>query len=212
MKNTLCSLMLLGCLLPARADIYIYNTINERMGCQVVLPNGDTTDSVIEPDTGYGPSQTTLRTPRDKVTTFKVTSESGKSGMEQKSPDNRCYLVGTRDGKLIFRAVSWNMDNGQTQKREITFYNATGAPQSFGLVDEKEIRQFSIQPGEELTVEAKNGFHAGNHHLKFADGSRQDSAVSAGHYAILYMDSRSPGKVQAKNFGWLAIPRNTVLK
>ncbi|MBX3171210.1 MAG: hypothetical protein KF760_27625 [Candidatus Eremiobacteraeota bacterium] len=212
MKNALRSLLVLSCLLPASADVYIYNTINERLTYQIVLPNGDTQDGVIEPYAGYTPTQATLRTPRDKVTTFKVTSETGNSSLETKSPDGRCYLIAKKDGKLIFRGVSWNTDNGQTQKRAITFFNATEAPQSFGLVDEKEIRQVTVQPGEEVTVEAKNGFHAGNHHLKFSDGSRLDNAVSAGHYAILYMDSRSHGKVQAGNYGWLAVPRNTVMK
>jgi hypothetical protein len=215
MKNQLLLLGLAGALaLPISADIYIYNTTDERMTYQVVLPNGDTKDGVIGEDRGYGPEQATLTAPDGKLTTFKVMSESGGSNIEFKSPNNRCSIIGNRNGALQMRPVSWCSDNGQNHQRKLTIYNATGAVQTFDLVDEKQMRSLTIQPGDEVTVEAKNGFSgsSGFHHLKFPGGHRLDNAISSGYFTILYNDSRSPGKVQANNYGHLTMPRNTVLK
>ena len=47
----------------------------------------------------------------------------------------------------------------------------------------------------------------GFHHLKWADGYRLDRSASAGYFHILYMDKRSPGKVQIDDYGLLTIPR-----
>jgi len=82
------------------------------------------------------------------------------------------------------------------------------------LVDEQKMRSFNLGPGDEVTVEAKHGFSgsSGFHHLKFPGGHRLDNAVSSGYFVILYNDKRSPGKVQAANYGHLTMPRNTVLK
>ena len=211
MKRLFLSLLVVS---AAQADVYIYNTTDERMTYQVLLPNGDTKDGTIEEYRGYYPAQTTISTQDGKPTTFKVMSESGSTGVEVKAPYCRCYLVGKKDGKLVFKPVSWCMDNGQKHKRELTIYNATEAAQTFDLVDEKQMRKITLQPGEETTVEAKYGFSgsSGFHHLKFPDGHRLDNAISAGYFCILYMDSRSPGKVQANNFGHLTIPRNIITK
>ncbi|MBT9586972.1 hypothetical protein IV102_26760 [bacterium] len=215
LKRTLCRLLFATVsLLPAGADVYIYNTTDERMNYQVVLPNGDTTSGPIEEYRGYYPTQTTLTTPEGRLTAFKVISESGNSSVEAKAAYSRCYLIGKKDGKLIFKPVSWSMDDGQNHKREMTLFNATGAPQTFDLVDEKQMRKITLQPGEETTVEAKYGFSgsSGFHHLKFSDGNRLDNAISSGYFVILYLDSRSPGKVQAGNYGHLTPPRNVVMK
>lgn len=216
MLNRLFSSLLLSATLltSAAADVYIYNTTDERMTYQVMLPNGDTKDGTIEEYRGYYPAQTTISTPEGRVTTFKVVSESGKTGVEVKAPYSRCFLIGKKNGKLEFRPVSWSMDNGQKHKREMVLYNATEVPQTFDLVDEKQMRKITLQPGEETTVEAKHGFSgsSGFHHLKFPDGHRLDNAISSGYFVILYMDSRSPGKVQAANYGHLTQPRNIVLK
>lgn len=214
MRNRiLFSVLLLALCSAAQADVYIYNTTDERMTYQVLLPNGDTKEGVIKENTGYYPAQTTISTPEGKVTTFKVFSETGKSGMKVQAPYARSYLIGMKGGKLKFKAISWHRDNGQTQKRQMTIYNATGVSQTFDLVDEKELRKITLEPGEEKTVSAKHGFNgaSGFHDLKFPGGHRLSKAISSGYYCILYMDKRSPGKVQADNYGHLAMPRNTVL-
>lgn len=214
MKKSLLSLLvvLLACS-AVHADVYIYNTTDERMTYQVLLPNGDTQDGVISEYTGYYPAQTNISTPEGTVTTFKVVSESGQSAIEVKAPYTRTYLISTKNGALQFRPVSWSLDNGQTHKREMTIFNATGAPQTFDLVDEKEMRNFTLQPGEEVTVPAKHGFggSSGFHHLKFPGGHRLDNQISSGYFVILYMDKRSPGKVQAANYGHLTPPRGVVM-
>lgn len=215
LKSSLSSLLLTVSLLAsASADVYIYNTTDERMTYQVMLPNGDTKDGTIDEYRGYYPTQTTISTPDGKLTSFKVFSETGNSGAETRAPYSRCYLIGKKDDKLHFRPVSWSLDNGQKHKREMTLYNATGAPQTFDLVDEKQMRTITLLPGEDKTVEAKHGFSgsSGFHHLKFPGGHRLDNAISSGYFVILYLDSRSPGKVQAANFGHLTQPRNIVLK
>lgn len=207
LKISVFSICFFAALLPIHADVYIYNTIDERMNYKISLPNGDSSDGSIQECQGYGPRQTTLRTERDKVTTLKVFSESGNTSTEVKAPDMRNYLVGKKDGKLQFRAVSWNTDDGQKHRAEVTLYNATGSVQTFDLVDEKQMRRITLQPGEETTVEAKNGFDGSFHHLKFPDGNRLDNAVRSGSYSILYLDSRSPGKVQAGDYGYVTPPR-----
>lgn len=213
MRHILLSLCFaLAPLATAGADVTIINTTDEPMTYQIKLPNGDTKDGEIKAYDGYSPGQTTLITPDGKVTAFKLTSESGNSSVEAKAPYARVFLIGKKDGKLQFRPVSWFMDNGQTHKRQATLYNATEETQSFDLIDEKEMRKITLQPGEETTVDAKHCFGMGFFNLKFGDGTRLDSAVHAGRFNVLYLDKRSPGKVQAKDYGSLAMPRNTVLK
>jgi hypothetical protein len=128
--------------------------------------------------------------------------------VEVKAPYSRTFVLFKKDGVMQFKPVSWSMDNGQTQKRELTILNATGAPQSFSLIDEKEMRPLTLAPGDMITVPAKHGFggSSGFHHLKFANGDRLDNAVSTGTFNILYMDSRSAGKVQVDDYGYLATP------
>lgn len=200
--------LILALMVAAHADVYIYNTVDERMRYEVVLPNGDTKEGVIKEYGGYYPAQTTIATPQGQITTFKVYSETGNSSVEAKGAYSRVYLIGKKDNALLFEPVSWSLDNGQTQQRAMVLYNATGSPQTFDLIDEKEMRKITLAPGEKTTVEAKNGFggSSGFHHLKFADGHRLDNAISAGYFVILYLDKRSPGKVQAKTFGHLAAP------
>lgn len=215
LNKKLTTALLASSLLPsAFGDVYIYNTTDEKMTYQVLLPNGDTKDGEVKENQGYYPAQTTITTPEGKPTTFRIKSESGNSSVEAQAPYARCYLLAKKDGKLIFKPVSWSLDNGQQHKRELTLFNATDAPQTFDLVDEKQLRNITLQPGEEKTVESKNGFSgsSGFHHLKFPDGSRLDNAISSGYFCILYYDKRSPGKVQAANYGHLTAPRNAILK
>ena len=214
MKHLLLTTFLLLTITSAcLADVYIYNTTDERMSYQVQLPNGDTKDGVVEECTGYYPAQTTISTAEGVITNITIKSESGESAVQLKAPYTRCYLIGKKNGGLSLRPVSWSMDNGQTHKRELTIYNATGTTQTFALIDEKEMRNLTIEPGDEVTVPAKNGFSgsSGFHHLKWADGHRLDNAISSGYFTILYMDKRSPGKVQAANYGHLTPPRNVVM-
>lgn len=210
MRNKiLTSLFALGMWQAAWCDVYIYNTVDERMRYEIVQPNGDTKEGTIAEYAGYYPTQTTLSTPEGQVTTFKVYSESGESGIEVKAPYSRCYLIGKKDGSLKFEPVSWSLDNGQTQERAMVLYNATGTAQTFDLIDEKEMRKLTLGPGEKVKVPATHGFggSSGFHHLKFADGSRLENQISAGYFVILYLDTRNPGKVQAANYGHLAAPK-----
>lgn len=211
MRRVLWYLALLGGLIStASADIYIYNTTNERMTYQVLLPNGDTKEGVIRESTGYGPVQTTIPAEQGKITTFQVLSESGQSGVKVRAPFSRCYLASLRDGSMRFEAISWSMDNGQTHQRQMTICNVTASPVTFDLVDEKEVRKgLTLPPGGRITVAAPHGFSgsSGFHHLKFPDGHRLDNAISSGYFVLLYEDKRSPGKIQAGNFGHLTPPR-----
>jgi hypothetical protein len=197
----------------SQADVYIYNTIDERMSYEVQLPNGDTKAGVVEEYKGYYPAQTTISTKEGVVTNIKVTSESGDSSVMLKAPYSRCYLIGKKDGGLQLKPVSWSTDNGQTQKRQLTIYNATGSTQTFALIDEKEMRNITLEPGDETTVPSKNGFSgsSGFHHLKWPNGHRLDNAISSGYFTMIYLDKRSPGKVQADNYGHLAAPRGVVM-
>ena len=206
------SLMFLFLGAMASADVYIYNTTDERMSYQVILPNGDTQEGSIDECRGYYPEQTNISTPEGKVTTFKVMSESGASGVEVKAPYSRCYVIYKKEGALKFEPVSWFLNNGQQHVRKLTILNVTGETQTFDLIDEKEMRKITLAPGEQTTVEAKNGFSgsSGFHHLKFANGHRINNAISSGYFTMLYMDKRDPGKVQAKDFGHLTIPRNMI--
>ena len=214
MKNLLVLTLLVLALAPASlADVYIYNTTDERMTYQVQLPNGDTADGVIGETRGYGPEQTTISTKDGVITTIKVTSETGDSAVELKAPYSRCYLIGKKDGGLQLKPVSWSLDNGQTQKRELTIYNATGATQTFALIDEVEMRNITLEPGDQTTVPAKNGFggSSGFHHLKWPNGHRLDKVISSGYFTIIFMDKRDPGKVRAGNYGHLASPRGVIM-
>jgi hypothetical protein len=214
MKNLLITAFLLLTIAnAAQADVYIYNTTDERMTYQVQLPNGDTADGVINETRGYGPEQTTISTKDGVITTIRVNSESGESAVELKAPYSRCYLIGKKDGALQLKPVSWSLDNGQTQKRELTIYNATGATQTFALIDEVEMRNITLEPGDQTTVPAKNGFggSSGFHHLKWPNGHRLDKVISSGYFTIIFMDKRDPGKVRAGNYGHLASPRGVVM-
>ena len=183
------------------------------MTYSVQLPNGDTKDGVVEEYTGYYPAQTTISTKEGVITTIKVTSESGDSAVELKAPYSRTYLIGKKDGGLQLKPISWSLDNGQVHKRELTIYNATGTTQTFALIDEKEMRNLTIEPGDQVTVPAKNGFSgsSGFHHLKWPSGYRIDNAVGAGYFTILYNDKRDPGEVQIDEYGHLTIPRGIVM-
>lgn len=212
-KLLLITFLLLAITSGAVADVYIYNTTDERMTYQVQLPNGDTQDGVIDENTGYGPTNTVIKTQEGTIANITVKSESGESAVQLKAPYSRCYLIGKKNGGLTLKPVSWSLDNGQTHKRELTIYNATGSTQTFALIDEKEMRNLTIEPGDEVTVPAKYGFSgsSGFHHLKWPDGHRLDNDISSGYFTILYMDKRSPGKVQADNYGHLTIPRGITM-
>ena len=205
----LTTFLLLAITSTAVADVYIYNTTDERMSYEVQLPNGDTQQGVIDENTGYYPTTTVISTKEGVISNITVKSESGDSAVQLKAPYSRCYMIGKKDGGLSLKPVSWSMNNGQTHKRELTIYNATGSTQTFALIDEKEMRELTIAPGDQVTVPAKNGFDgsSGFHHLKWADGYRLDRSASAGYFHILYMDKRSPGKVQIDDYGLLTIPR-----
>ena len=193
----------------AQADIYIFNTLDERLTYEVTLPNGDTKKGDIKENTGYYPAQTSFKSERGQIVNFRVTSETGRSHLDVKGAYSQCFLIGKKNGKLLFKPVSWYLSNGQSHKRMMTIYNATGKPVQFKLIDEKEMRDISLGPGEETTVSSKNGFNgsSGFHHLKFPDGHRLDRAIQSGYFSILYMDKRSPGKIQADGYGHITIPK-----
>lgn len=208
LKKSLALGAFLTLMAPAQADVYIQNTTDERMTYQVKLPNGDTQDGIIAPYDGYYPVQTSIPGESGKVVSFKIVSESGQSSVEAKGSYSQTFVLFKKDGVMQFKPVSWSMDNGQTHKRAVTILNATGEPQEFSLIDEKEMRPLKLAPGEMINVPAKNGFggSSGFHHLKFANGDRLDNAISAGTFNILYLDKRSPGKVQVDDYGYLAVP------
>lgn len=211
MRTRILTLLLL-CLAagPAGADVYILNTTDERMSYEVTLPNGDTSQGEILEDTGYGPKQTIISTPEGRTTTFKVFSETGESAVEVTAPPHRNYIIGIAGGGLKMEPISWNRDNGQSHKRTMTLYNATGAAQTFDIIDEKEIRKgITLQPGEMQSFPAKNGFSgsSGFHHLRFANGQRIDNAASSGGCMVLHHDKRYAGEVRVSPFGWVTMPK-----
>lgn len=198
----------------AHADIYIYNTTDEQMTYQVALPNGDTKDGVIAVNRGYGPAQTTLPAPKGVVTTFKIMSESGGSGVQVKAASSQCFLLAIVNGSMKILPISFSLDNGQTHKREMTIFNSTPTAQTFDIIDEKEVRKgITLEPGTSQTFPAKNGFSgsSGFHHIRFANGDRVENQARSGDYVLLYLDKRSPGKVQVGTYGHLTVPRNTVM-
>jgi hypothetical protein len=81
----------------------------------------------------------------------------------------------------------------------MTLLNATGKSQTFDIIDQKESRKgFTLAPGEHQSFPTKNpfdGYQGGFVTIRFADGQRVESEMSDGGAGIMYLDSRSPGKV-----------------
>lgn len=198
--------------LTAQADIYLYNTTDERMTFEVFFPNGDSKTGTVNEDRGYGPEQTTIPGGDGVITTFKLTSESGGSAVEVKAAPYRTYILAISDGGMKVLPVGWSMENGQTHVREMQIFNATGQPQTFDLIDEKEMRKgITIAPGKSQAFPSKNGFSgsSGFHHLKFANGKRVENQARSGDFVLLYNDKRYPGEVRVGCYGHLTAPRNT---
>lgn len=211
MKTTLLgTAFLLLLTLSSQADIYIYNTTDERLTYEVALPNGDTKNGEITEDKGYGPSQTTISTVDGTITTFKIMSESGGSGVEAKGSSSRAFMLAIVDGSMRLLPVGWTLDNGQSHKREMTIFNATGKAQTFDIIDEKEVRKgFTLDPGKSQTFPAKNGFSgsSGFHTLRFADGKRVETQARSGGFVLLYNDKRYPGEVKVQSLCHITAPR-----
>lgn len=203
--------LILLCLLaaPAFASIHIINNSDERLTYAIMLPNGDTKEGEIEENRGYGPSSTVLDE-SGEITVIRITSESGESTVELKAPKARGYLLDVVNGAMKITPISWYTDNGQSHKRVMKIYNGTGRPQTFDLIDEKEMRKgITLQPGETQEFAAKNGFggSSGFHTLKFANGQRAESGAQAGYFVMLYNDKRYEGEVRVDGYGWLTPPR-----
>lgn len=209
MKNAFKLLTLLCLLAPsAQADVYVLNTTDEALTYEVALPNGDTKSGEIKPTGGYYPHQTTIAYPSGAVATFKIISESGESAVEVKAPSNRIVTLAIVGGAMKVIPSSWNVDNGQTHKREMVIFNSTDQPLTFDIIDEKEMRKGNtLAPGESKTYPAKNGFGMGFQHLKFSDGQRIEPGAATGSFNVLYWDSRSPGKIQCDDFGHITPPK-----
>lgn len=211
-KNVIFAATVLLLSLSAQADIYIYNTTDERLSYEVTFPNGDTKTGEITENTGYGPNQTTIPGAHGVLTTFKIMSESGGSGVQAKGSYSQIFLLAIVDGSMRLLPVSWSLDNGQSHKREMVIFNATPTAQTFDIIDEKEIRKgVTLEPGTKQLFPAKNGFggSSGFHHIRFADGQRVENQASAGHFVLLYLDKRDPGKVMVKTYGHLTAPNGT---
>ncbi len=196
----------------AHADIYLYNTTDERMSYEVFFPNGDSKTGTVGEDKGYGPEQTLIPSSAGMMTTFKLTSESGGSAVEVKAAPYRTYILAISEGGMKVLPLAWSQENGQTHVREMKVFNATGQPQTFDLIDEKEVRKgITIAPGTSQTFPSKNGFSgsSGFHHLKFANGKRVENEARSGDLVLLYNDKRYPGEVRVGCYGHLTAPRNT---
>lgn len=198
--------------LGAQADIYIYNTTDERLTYEVMFPNGDSKTGEVKEDTGYGPSQTTIPGAQGVLTSFKIMSESGGSGVEAKGSYSQAFILAIVDGSMRLLPVGWTMDNGQSHKREMVIFNATPTAQTFDIIDEKEVRKgITLEPGKKQTFPSKNGFggSSGFHHIRFADGHRVENQASSGQFVLLYLDKREPGKVMVKSYCHLTAPNGT---
>ncbi len=203
-------LLTLLCLLTpsVQADVFVLNTTDESMTYEVTLPNGDTATGEIKPTGGYYPTQTTIAYPDGAVATYKIMSESGESAVQVKSPPNQIMTLAIVNGGMKVLPTSWNVDNGQTHKREMTILNATDQALTFDIIDEKEVRKGNtLAPGESKSYPAKNGFGMGFQHLRFADGQRLEPGASTGSFNVLYWDKRSPGKIQCDDFGHITPPK-----
>jgi hypothetical protein len=189
--------------------MYIYNTTDERLTWEVSLPNGDTQSGEVKENVGYGPVQTTIPSPSGVTTTFRIKSESGNSGVEVKGSYSQFFVLAIVDGSMRVIPGGWTLAS-YPEKREIAILNVTGQPQTFDLIDEKEVRKgLTLQPGEKQTYPAKNGFGGSNgtHTLRFSDGKRLENAIGVGDFAIMFLDKRSPGQVQVKAFGNVTRPK-----
>ena len=210
MKQILATCLMAGLLSgSALADIYIFNTTNDRFTYEMTLPNGDTKTGEIEAERGYGPAQSDFSSGGQK-THFKVFQEDGSLLAEETATDYRTFIICDKSGTMKMERASWYQDNGQTHKRVIEFFNATDKPLTFDLIDEKEVgKGLTLQPGERQTYEAKNGFNgsSGYHDLKFADGYRSNKEAAAGYFVILHTDTRYPGQIKVTNSGHVTPPR-----
>lgn len=208
LSHLLCALLLLS--LSAHADIYLYNTTDERMTWEVTLPNGDTKEGVVKEGNQYGPVQTQIPGESGVVTTFRLRSESGESAVEVKGTYSQLIALAIKDGSMRVIPLGWTADDGQLHKREMTILNATGKAQTFDIIDEKEMRkEITLAPGEKASYPTKNAFGGsrGFITIKFADGQRVENEMSDGGAGIMYLDSRNPGKVTIDNLGYVSAPR-----
>ena len=208
-RNILAACLLLG--MSAQADVYLYNTTDERMTWEVTLPNGDTKEGIVKEADQYGPVQTQIPGESGVVTVFRLKSESGGSAVEVKGTYSQLIALAIKDGGMRVVPLGWTANDGQAHRREMTLLNATGKPQTFDIIDEKEIRKgLTLAPGESQTYPAKNGFGGatGFHTIRFADGQRIENEMSGGGTGIMYLDSRQPGKVVIDNLGYVSTPRS----
>jgi hypothetical protein len=194
--------------LSARADIYVVNTTDERLTWELALPNGDTKKGEIKENTGYGPTRNTVPAESGVVTTFKIVSESGDSAVEVKGTYTQVFVLVIKNGAMQLVPGGWTLRTSP-EKREMKVLNATGQAQTFDIIDEKEIRSgLTLQQGQAETYPAKNGFtSSGFHTFRFADGSRVENRCGLGDFLIMYMDKRSPGKIQIEEFGHVTDPK-----
>lgn len=199
--------VLLFSTLAAQADIYVVNTTDERLTWELPLPNGDVKKGQISENTGYGPTRNTVPAQRGVVTTFRIISESGESKVEVKGTYTQVFVLAIKNGGMQVIPGGWTLQTSP-EKREMKVLNATGQAQTFDIIDEKEIRAgLTLQQGEAQTYPAKSGFtSSGFHTFRFADGSRIENRYGMGDFLIMYLDKRSPGKVQIEEFGNVTDP------
>ncbi len=197
----LCSWQILA--LPASAaEIYIYNFTNERLNYTQNFPNGDSKSGVIKErsDSTYGDARITSS---GSVVTCRVSSESGKSTVELKGTDSQVFLVVLKNGAMSIVSGAWTATNGQTQKREIRFLNATGKPVNFDIIDEKEIRKASVDQGHAETYPDKNTITS----LRFESGQREDYCrIQPGDFWVLFTENNKPEKILLQLLGHTTPP------
>jgi hypothetical protein len=99
--------------LSAQADIYLYNTTDERMTWEVTLPNGDTKQGDVQEAGQYGPVQTTIPGESGLVTVFRIRSESGQSSVEVKGSYTQVLVLAIKDGVMKVVPLGWSGNTGQ---------------------------------------------------------------------------------------------------
>lgn len=199
-------LLLVLCSWPILAaplvEIYIYNTTGERLTYTQNLPNGDSKTGEVKERSAYSPGEVTIREENTSAVTCRLGSESGKSAVEIKGTDSQVFVLVLKDGAMSVVSGAWTATNGQSQKREIRFLNATGRPLNFDIIGEKEIGKASIQQGHSETYPAKSGLMS----LRFESGQREENQFRPGEFWLLYTENDAPDKIQCKNLGHLTPP------
>lgn len=134
--------------------------------------------------------------------TCRVSSESGKSTVELKGTDSQVFVVVLKNGAMSIVSGAWTGTNGQTQKREIRFLNATGRPINFDIIDEKEIRKASVDQGHAETYPEKYPITA----VRFESGQREENYFQPGDLWLLYTENNKPEKILFKQLGHMTPP------